>query len=114
MIGLSTTTYDLSGALRIPARASNPYQGQRRGTVTATLDGGVSVYDTGYSVGDQTMTVIVRSPKIALLDSLQYLVAYYGQVQVACESGVFLAIPSFALNLNLLTITLRLIRRLDT
>jgi len=114
MIGLSTPTYDISGAFILPARASNPYQGQRRGTVTATLDGGISVYDTGYSVGDQTLTATILYPTISLLDRLRYLVAYYGQIQVACESGLFLAIPSFALNAHMLTLNFRLIRRLDT
>ncbi len=53
MIGLSTATYDPNGALRLNSRLPDERQADRRGTITATLDGGCSVYDGGYSVTDQ-------------------------------------------------------------
>lgn len=114
MISLSATSYDPNGTLVFPVRFDNDYQGARRGSVTATLDGGVSVYDTGYSVGDQTLTATVRRPSKTTLTILQYLVAYYGQIIVSCETGVYSAILTFALNKNLLSLNVRLISRLDT
>lgn len=114
MISLSATSYDPNGALILHARFNNPYQGARRGSVTATLDGGVSVYDAGYSVGDQTLTTTLRSPSKTTLMILQYLVAYYGQIILTCETGVYSAILTFALNKNLLSLQVRLISRLDT
>ena len=113
MISLSATTYDPSGALIVPARVSNPYEAQRRGSVTATLDGGVAVYDGGYSIADQTLKCTLANPAKALLESLRFLVAYFGQVITCCETGAFLAVPSFAMNGNRLTLQLRLVSRLD-
>jgi len=114
MISLSATTYDPSGAIIVPGRISNPYEAQRRGGVTATLDCSVAVYDGGYSIADQTLKCTLANPTKALMESLRYLVAYYGQVITCCETGAFLAVPSFALSGNRLTILLRLISRLDT
>jgi len=114
MISLSATSYDPQGALCLPVRLDDPYQGQRRGSVTATLDGGSSVYDGGYSITDQTFKTTIQRPSKATLISLQYLVAYYSQIILSCEVGVFSAIPTFALNKNSLSLSLRLTGRLDT
>ena len=113
MISLSATTYDPDGAIIVPGRISNPYEAKHRGTVTPTLDGGVAVYDGGYSIADQTLKCTLTQPSKTLLESLRYLVAYYGQVITCCEIGAFLAVPSFALNGNRLTLQLRLVSRLD-
>lgn len=113
MIGLSTLTYDPAGALVLPERPTNPYDAKRRGSITATLDGGVSVYDTGYSVADQTLVVRVRNPKIAVLTTLRYLIAYYNQITLCCETGAYTAIPSMTLTENLLVLQLRLLSRVD-
>jgi len=114
MIGLSTATYDPAGALRLPVRPNNPFFGQRRTTVTATLDGGVSVYDGGYSIADQTLNVTLKHPSKSLLTALQYLVAYYSQLTLCCESGVFTTVMTFALSGDSLILNLRLTGRLDT
>ena len=113
MIGLSTATYDPNGALRLNSRLPDERQADRRGTITATLDGGCSVYDGGYSVTDQAWTTNIRRPALALLNRLQYLVAYYAELILCCETGVFAARVSYALRNELLTITLRPTRRLD-
>jgi len=114
MISLSATSYDPAGTLILRTRIKNPYQGQRRGSVTATLDGGSSVYDGGYSITDQTYSASLTAPTAAQLTTLQYLTAYYSTVILCCETGVFSAIPSFALNGKTLTLSLRLTGRLDT
>lgn len=113
MLSLSATSYDPNGALLIDAFIDNPYQGERRGSVTATLDGSVSVYDTGYSIADQTVTARVNNPTKQTLETLTYLVAYYGQVILCFERGVFKSLVSFSVNSNVLTINMRLISRLD-
>lgn len=114
MISLSATSYDPQGLLRLPVRFTNPYQGQRRGSVTATLDGASSVYDGGYSITDQTFTATLNHPTQALMITLQYLVAFYAQVILCCESGAFTAIPSFTLSQHQLNLSFRLTGRLDT
>lgn len=114
MIGLSTPTYDPAGTLRLRARPKNPFFGQRRTTVTATLDGGVSVYDGGYSIADQTLNVTLKRPTKELMIALQYLAAYYSQLTLCCESGAFSTAMSFTLSGDALTLNLRLVSRLDT
>lgn len=113
MIGLAATSYDPLGALCLSARTENPYDAKRRGSVTATLDGGVSVYDTGYSIADQVLRVKLRNPTKAILVSLNYLIAYYGQIIFCCESGAFLAVPTLAMSGAIATLSLRLVSRLD-
>lgn len=114
MIALHAPTYDLNGVVTLPdAYPTNPYEARRRGSVTATLDGGVSVYDTGLSVADQTLKVEIRKPSQALLIQLRYLVAYYPQLRVCCEIGAYDARVEFTLGGDLLNLQLRLIRRLD-
>jgi hypothetical protein len=113
MISLSAPTYDPAGVLLLRARVSNPYQAERRGTVTATLDGGVSVYDGGYSVADQTLSVTLKNPTKAQLVTLQHLVAYYSELTATCETGAYMARVRFALAINTLTLSLRLLRRVD-
>jgi hypothetical protein len=114
MISLSATTYDVTGRLILPARAIDPYQAQRRGSVTATLDGESAVYDTGYSVSDITLTVRYRRPSRAQIITLQYLIAYYSELILCCESGAFMARPRFTISNDTLNLQLRLLRRLDS
>lgn len=114
MISLSAPTYDPGGSLRLPTRFSNPYNTQRRGSVTATLDGGVSVYDGGYTLADLTLTATLKRPSRAMLTTLRYLVAYYGQVIVCCEIGAVLGIPEMSLTGDTLNLKVRIASRLDT
>lgn len=113
MISLSATSYDPNGALILATRPSNLYQAERRGSVTQTLDGGVSVYDTGYSIADTTLQATLKHPTKALMTTLAYLVAYYGTVILCCETGAFTARISFALTGDTLSLQLRLLSRLD-
>jgi hypothetical protein len=114
MISLSATSFDLSGHLRLRARARDAYQGQRRGSVTATLDGDSAVYDTGYAVSDTTLAVAYRRPTLAQITTLHYLVAYYPELILCCEAGAFAARVQYAVNNDTLNLQLRLLRRLDT
>lgn len=114
MIGISAPSYDPSGSINFPvARPRNPYESARRGNVTATLDGGVAVYDTGYALSDQTLSVHIVKPKLIQLQTLRYLVAYYGQVIAATEVGCFSAVPAFAVSGDTLAIKLRLVTKLS-
>ena len=114
MISLSATTFDLAGRLILPVRASNPYQAERRGSVTATLDGASAVYDTGYSVSDTTLSVAFRHPSAAQITTIQYLIAYYAELILCCEAGAFAARVQSVVRGDTLSLQLRLLRRLDT
>jgi hypothetical protein len=113
MISLSATSYDIVGHLRLPARARDAYQGQRRGSVTATLDGDSAVYDTGYSVSDTTLSVEYRRPTLPQITTIHYLVAYYPELILCCEAGAFMTRVQYAVNNETLNLQLRLLRRLD-
>lgn len=113
MISLSATSYDPNGSILIDAVLTNPYEARRRGSVTATLDGASSVYDTGYSVSDYTLKATIKYPSKLILDTLKYLVAYYGQVILACDIGVYTVIPEFVLNKDTLNLSMRIFNRLD-
>lgn len=113
MIGLSTPTADSAGSLILPIHANNPYDGQRRGSVTATLDGGSVSYDTGYSISDTTLSMTLKRPTKTMLLSLQYLVAYYGQLVLCSESGAFLGILSFTMSRDSVALSFRILSRLN-
>jgi hypothetical protein len=97
----------------LPVQALNPYSASRRGSVTATLDGGVSVYDGGYSIADTTLTATLKNPTRAQLVALQYLIAYYPEIVLCCELGAFVCRASTSISRETLTLSLRLLRRLD-
>ena len=63
ILSLSAITYDPDGAgmLRLrPGSIGQIRAGERRQTKTATLDGGVSLYDTGYTLTDQIWRIQVE------------------------------------------------------
>ncbi|MER2528073.1 MAG: hypothetical protein ABTR07_09115 [Candidatus Competibacter denitrificans] len=113
MIALASPTCDPNGYVVLPTRPLNPYDTERRGTITATLDGGVSVYDAGYSLSDQTLRAEIKRPEKALLLTLRYLISHYAQLVMHCETGCYMAVVSMSMNRETLSLTFRLIRRLD-
>lgn len=114
MISLSSPTYDINGHISIDAYFDNPFEARRRGSVTATLDGGASYYDTGYSITDLTLRATINNPTKETLETLRYLVAFYSQIVVACEIGVFRAVLDISMQkLNSATIRCRLLTQLN-
>ncbi|MEN6375577.1 MAG: hypothetical protein ABFD75_12485 [Smithella sp.] len=99
MIGVSTRIYDLNGA-RIfrDDEIDQKYictntDLQRRMSRTATLDGGVSVYDTGYAVGDRDITLRVPNAPKETIDFLTYLVKTYNEITVTTSESAFIGVP---------------------
>lgn len=98
-IGLAASIYDPTGALFI--RGSQIDVGsvmknrsrERRVTRTATLDGGVSVYDTGCSVADREL--IIKAPKatVALAAFFTYMVETYDTVILTTNEGAYEGTP---------------------
>lgn len=102
MIGISTRIFDLNGA-RIFRDDELDQQYvctnrdlQRRMTRTATLDGGVSIYDTGYAVGDRDITVRVPNASKEIIDFLAYLVQTYNEITVTTDESAFIGVPGRA------------------
>jgi hypothetical protein len=113
VIALCAPTYDPSGHLVLAVHPSNLHQANRRGSVTATLSGEVSVYDAGFSFADQTLSASWSNPTREQMITLTYLIAYYAELVICVETGVFAARASVAQSKNTATLTLRLLRRLD-
>ena len=96
MIGISTQTYDLSGArifkliMPVPVHRA----GSRRIMRTATLDGGVTIADMGYSDGDRTFTIEIPDPRIEDVDFARYIVETFNLVTVVTDDGVYSVAPS--------------------
>ena len=87
MIALSAIEYDPDGAgvlaLRPDSHAASR-TGGRRQTKTATLDGGVSLYDTGYTITDQAWQVKVASyPEAERL--IDHLCRNYQRIRVSTD-----------------------------
>jgi hypothetical protein len=96
MIGMAAMIFDEAGA-RIfrtgPARDSENLKGARRVSRVATLDGGVSVSDMGYSHGDRDFKI--REPQ-ASLDALEFarrMVEVYQTVIITADDGAYIAVP---------------------
>jgi hypothetical protein len=100
MISISTKIFDLQGA-RYFSRAQldqkkllENYRRERRVSRTATLDGGVAVYDTGYAPGDRDITVKVPNPSMVMADYMSYIVTTYNEIVVSTAESVFLGVPA--------------------
>lgn len=114
MIGLSAPTFDTNGHIVLRAQARNSYQARRRGSVTATLDGGIAVYDAGYSESDQTFNATLKRATRAQLVTLRYLIAYYSELVACLDSGAYRVRAEFTVNRAQTLVTLRVLGRLDS
>jgi hypothetical protein len=100
MIGLSANIFDLEGARvfrtsELDDRKTNEnYRRERRVSRTATLDGGVAVYDTGYAPGDRDLTVKIPGASREIADFLAYLVKTYNEITVTTAESSFLGDPA--------------------
>jgi len=96
-IGISTSVFDANGAKVVSVTAETLFNidsGSRRVTRTATLDGGSSIYDTGFAASDNTINVISTDPDQAIAEYFAYLVKNYNTVNVATAKGFYYAVPS--------------------
>lgn len=98
-MGLAAKIYDPTGSLYIRgsqidvgAIARN-HARERRVTRTATLDGGVSVYDTGCSVADRELTIKIPVASAALAAFFVYMVETYDTIIVTTNEGAFEGTP---------------------
>lgn len=98
-IGLASTIYDIGGALYLrgsdldPSVSARNDKRQRRVSRTATLDGGVAIYDTGYAVADRTLIVKVKNASAAVAAFFAYLVETYNEITVTTNESAFSGTP---------------------
>lgn len=94
-IALATLTVDPYGAqlLDLKPGSSNLGDTARRVSRVATLDGGASVLDGGYTVADRTISLDLSGQTRTVVDELKYLCQNYATLVVMTEDGAFLAAP---------------------
>lgn len=94
LVTLSTTTFDLDGAIEIDAlETSDLGETRRRMNRIATLDGGVVFNDFGATDGDRTIRLQWVPQDAASEAQIARLVRLYQRLRVSCSEGVFLAAP---------------------
>lgn len=109
MIGLSTRTYDLDGAVLLNENptASNMDSIGRRVVRQQTLDGGAYFADSGYSASDRTFTVVLTAPSLELQEQLEYITQNYSLLFITCRHGAYLGgISRIAQRRGQLTLTI--------
>ena len=90
MISITAQTYDLIGeALFEPDQASDVKSNARRVTRTATLDGGCSIVDQGFSHADRTLEIKKHQVSRELGDRLWYLFQTYSLLRISMPDGLF-------------------------
>ena len=108
MISISARVFDPAGSLLIRNHDPDLESAERRVTRTATLDGSVTVTDTGQSDGDRTINVVALRATAAMVETARRFVQLYPLVTVALADGCFIAVPRDystrrdALNISLL------------
>ena len=96
MIGLSTITFDLDGALIIDTDRNEDVRNikaERRISRTATLDGSVLIADMGYTDGDRTITVVENKTSQATIAFIQYIFQYYSLIVATTDDGAYEVAP---------------------
>lgn len=91
MIGISTRSFDLDGSFILTSRDANLRLGSmgRRATKTATLDGGISIYDTGLSQGDREFDIQLTNPTEAFINKIKTLMTNHSSFLIVTTEGAF-------------------------
>jgi hypothetical protein len=117
MIGIASTIFDTNGARLFnanPAEDAKNRAGERRISRTATLDGGVSVTDFGYSDGDRDVNIAEDPTTQEAVEFARYITETYNRVTVAMEDGAYEAAPkSYGISDGKLSMKLYLIAKLS-
>ena len=95
MLGIATLTIDPVGSqlLTLKPGAANLGDTARRVSRVATLDGGASIIDGGYTVTDRTISVDIADQTRETIDALKYLFQTHTMLLLFTEDGAFKAAP---------------------
>lgn len=99
-IGVSVNIFDVNGARYFDGdkldtgKIQDNETRSRRMSRTPTLDGGVAVYDTGYSAGDRDIKICVPNASREIADFMAYLVETYNLITVTVGMEAFQGVPS--------------------
>lgn len=98
-IGISTQVFDLNGHRYFPGGdldgigTAKNVAGSRRVSKTATLDGGVTIYDAGYAAGDRELQLKIKDVSATVRAFLEYIYKTYGLVTMTTEEAAFTVVP---------------------
>lgn len=114
LIHLSTTTFDLDGAVTIDVMPESDFgETRRRMNRIATLDGGVVTNDFGATDGDRTIRLQWRTLAPADEALAARLVRLYSRLRLSCRAGLYLVAPeSYKSSANQSVMTLLVIENL--
>jgi hypothetical protein len=95
MLAIATLTVDPFGAqlLSLPAGTTTLGDTERRLSRVATLDGGATILDGGYTVADRTINIDLSGQPKQVIDDLKYLCQVYEKLVLMTEDGAFMAAP---------------------
>lgn len=91
-VTICSELFDLDGIAILPSSTPVDVDAARRLSRTATLDGGCWISDQGPTPSDETVTVSVTAPSLALIASVRHIVATHATVVVTFPSGVYRAV----------------------
>ena len=96
MIGLSTPTFDLEGAILLKGvnLSSDVDAGERRIAKYKNLDGTVSIYDNGFVAADTRYSLRIKDPDVDTVDTIRHLISNYAAVIITSLIGCFRAVIS--------------------
>jgi hypothetical protein len=93
MISISTKTFDLAGSIQLtPAHDSELVELVRRVSRSATLDGGATFEDMGFSWSDVSLDLRFDNLTQAQADQLGYICQNYGELIYIDKNGAFLVL----------------------
>lgn len=87
-VGLMAKEFDLLGAGLLPLAGDMDFSAPRRATRTATLDGGATMNDGGFTVADTTVSLRVKRT-LAAETLIRRLQQYHNRVLLSCTHGCF-------------------------
>jgi len=95
VISITSVSYDPIGYVVFEQSAQDSdSEISRRTSVTSTLDGGVTIFDGGFTDSGRVLQITDRSPTLARRQAVERLLKLYPLVNVANDEGVFLASPN--------------------
>ena len=95
MIGISTIEYDIYGFLKLNEDITTKTESiQRRVSKTATLDGGVSLGDMGYTDSDRTFDISISEISAYNLNLIIRLMKQYPLLHFSTSDGYFSGVIS--------------------
>jgi len=94
MLTISAPIFDINGFEVIESFEKDGLSDfQRRVSRTATLDGGASITDFGYSDADLTFNIEWTPKNSDQVDNVRRMVRSYGRLIISFYDGCFLAAP---------------------